>query len=107
MRYIFHSSKFSLVLLRYEPEMEVSRPLHQRQEVGALDSCDSLGRRYEPMENGTLGTFGGRHFTEIQQMPPSYNDDRSSAGRLQWSVLGHEVLTFDDVATWERAVEEF
>ena len=108
LRYIFHSSKFSLVLLRYQPEMEVGHPLHQRQEVDALDSCDSLDRRYEPMKNGTkLGTFGGRHFTEIQQMPPSYDDDRSWAGRLQWSVLGQEVLTFDDVATWERAVEEF
>ena len=86
----------------------MGHPLHQRQEVDALDSCDSLDRRYEPMENGTeLGTFGGRHFTEIQQMPPSYDDDRSWAGRLQWSVLGHEVLAFDDVATWERAVEEF
>jgi hypothetical protein len=82
--------------------MEVGHSLHQRQEVDALDSCGSLDRRDEPMEKGTeLGTFGWRHFTEIQQMPPSLDDDRSCAGRLQRGVLDEEVLTFGDVATWE------
>ena len=47
------------------------------------------------------GTFGWRHFAEIQQMPPSFDDDRSSAGRLQRGVLDEEVFTFDDVVTWE------
>ena len=56
------------------------------------------------MEKGTeLGTFGWRHFTEIQQMPPSFDDDRSCAGRLEGSVLNEEVLTFDDIATWAGA----
>ncbi len=63
--------------------MEVVHSLHQRQEVDALDSCGSLDRRNEPMEKGTeLGTFGWRHLTEIQQMPPSLDDDRSCGGGL-------------------------
>jgi hypothetical protein len=36
-------------------------------------------------------------------MPPSLDDDRSCTGRLEWGVLDEEVLTFDDVATWEGA----
>jgi hypothetical protein len=87
--------------------MEVGRSLHQRQEVDALDFSGSLDRRNEPMEKGTeLGTFGWRHFTEIQQMPPSLDDDRSCAGRLQRRVLDEEVLTFDDVATRAGGVQE-
>ena len=78
------------------------RALHNRQEIDALDPRGSLDRRNEPMENGTeLGTFGWRHFTEIQQMPPSFDDDRPGAGQLQRGVFGEEVLTFDDAATWQ------
>ena len=87
--------------------MEVGYSLHQRQEVDALDSRGSLDRRNEPMENGTeLGAFGGPHLTEIQQMPPSLDDDRSCAGGLQRGVLGEEVLAFYDVATWPGRVQE-
>jgi hypothetical protein len=87
--------------------MEVSRSLHQGQEVDALDSCGGLDRRNEPMENGSeLDTFGWRHFTEIQQMPPSFDDDGSCAGRLQRGVLDEEALAFDDVATGDGGVRE-
>ena len=59
------------------------------------------------MEKGTeLGTFGGRHFAEIQQMPPSLDDNRSCAELLQRGVLDEEVLTSDDVATWDGGVQE-
>jgi hypothetical protein len=103
LREVVHSSKFSLGLLRYEPEMEVGRVLHHRQEVNALDFCGNLDRRNEPMENRTeLGTLGWRHLTEIQQMAPSLDDDGSCAGLLKRGVLGEEVLTFNDVATWAR-----
>src|ERR1700722_9045884 len=106
LREVFDSSKFSLVLLRNEPEMEVGRSLHQRQVVDAFDSGGGLDRRNEPMEEGTeLGAFGWRHFTEIQQMPPSFDDHGSCAGRLQRGVLDEEVLTFDDVATWDGGVQ--
>jgi hypothetical protein len=78
LREVVHPAKFCLGLLRYEPQMEVGGSLHQRQEVDALDSCGSLDRRNEPMEKGTeLGTFGWRHVTEIQEVPPSLDDDRS------------------------------
>jgi hypothetical protein len=87
--------------------MKVGYSLHQRQEVDALDFGGSLDRRNEPMEKGTeLGAFGWRHLTEIQQMPPSHDDDRSRAGRLQWGVLDEEVLTFDDVATRPGGVQK-
>jgi hypothetical protein len=87
--------------------MEVGHSLHQRQEVDALDSRGGLDRRNEPMQKGTeLGTFGWRHFTEIQQMPPSLDDDRSCAGGLQRGVLDEEMLTFDDVATWAGGIQE-
>jgi hypothetical protein len=102
LRQVVHSSKFSVALLGDEPEMEVRRVLHDRQEVDALDSCGGLYRRNEPMEKGPeLGTFGWRHFTEIQKMSSSLNDDRSCAGRHQRGVLDEELLTFDDVATWK------
>lgn len=42
LRQVVHSSKFSLVLLRYEPEVEVGRALHQRQEIDALDPVAAL-----------------------------------------------------------------
>jgi hypothetical protein len=59
------------------------------------------------MEKRTeLGTFGWRHFTEVQQMPSRLDDDRPRAGRLERGVLDEEVLTFDDVASWTRGVQE-
>ena len=59
------------------------------------------------MQKGAqLGTLGWRHFTKIQQMPPGHGDDRSRAGRRQRGVLDEEMLTFDDVATWEGCVQE-
>ena len=104
MRQVGHSSKFCLVLLRYKPEMEVGRSLHQRQVVDALDSSGRLDRRNKPMEKGTeLNTFGWRNFTEIQQMPPSFDDDCPCAGRFQRGVLDEKRLTFDDVASWAGA----
>jgi hypothetical protein len=52
------------------------------------------------MQQGTeLCTFGWRHFTEIQKMPSSLDDDRSGAGLLQWGMLDEEELAFDDVVT--------
>jgi hypothetical protein len=53
LRQIGHSLKFSLVLLRYEPEVEVGRVLHQRQEIDALDPGSSLDRRDEPVQDRT------------------------------------------------------
>jgi hypothetical protein len=41
------------------------------------------------MENGTeIGTLGSRHLTEIQEMAPGLDDDRSCAGLLHGGVLG-------------------
>jgi hypothetical protein len=80
----------------------MGRPLHQSPVVDALDSGCNLDGRNEPMENGAeLGTFDCRHLTEIQQMPPSFHDDRSCAGRLQRGMIDEEVIAFDDVAAWE------
>jgi hypothetical protein len=60
--------------------MEVGRSLHNCEEVDPLDFCGSLVRRNESMEKGAeLSTFGWRHLTEIQQMAPSLDDDRSCA----------------------------
>jgi hypothetical protein len=88
--------------------MEVGHSLHQRQEVDALHSGGGLDRRNESMEKGTeLGNFGWCHFTEIQQMPSGFDDDRSCAGRLQWRVFDKELLFLDDVATCGGRVEEF
>jgi hypothetical protein len=85
--------------------MEVGRALHQGQEVDALNCGGSLDRRDEPMEDRTeLATFGWCHFTEIQIMPPSFNDDRSCAGFLERGVLDEEVLAFDEVATRDGGV---
>ena len=50
------------------------------------------------MEDRTeFGTLGRRHLTEIQEMPPGLDDDRSCTGLLQRGVLGEEVLAFNDV----------
>src|SRR3954469_17199072 len=67
--------------------------LHPRQKIHALDACGSLDRRNEPMEGRTqLGTFGRRHLTEIQKMPPGLDDDRSRPALLQRAVLDEKVL---------------
>jgi hypothetical protein len=59
------------------------------------------------MEDRTeLGTLGWRHLTEIQEMPPGLDDDRSCTGRLQRGVLDQEVLAFDDVAPWNGCVQQ-
>lgn len=59
------------------------------------------------MEDRTeLGTLGWRHLTEIQEMPPGLDDDRSCTGLLQRGVLDEEVLAFDDVAPRPRSVQE-
>jgi hypothetical protein len=59
------------------------------------------------MEDRTeLGTLGWRHLTEIQEMPPGLDDDRSRAGLLQRCVLYEEMLAFDDVAPWNGGVQE-
>jgi hypothetical protein len=87
--------------------MEVGGSLHGRQVVDALNSCDGLDRRNDPMQERTeLGAFGWRHFTEIQQMPPSLDDDRSSTGLLQRGVFDEEVFIFDDIATRDRGVQK-
>jgi hypothetical protein len=84
--------------------MEVGHFLHQRQ---VIDACGSLDRRDEPMENGTeLGALGERHLTEIQQMPPGLDDDRSCGGLLYRAMLGEEVLTFDDVAPRDGGIQK-
>ena len=83
------------------------RALHNRQQIDALDSRGSLDRRNEPMDDRTeLGKLGRSHLTEIQEMPPGLDDDRSRAGRLQRGVLDQEVLAFDDVAAWNGSVQE-
>jgi hypothetical protein len=53
-----------------------------------------------------LGKLGRSHLTEIQEMPPGLDDDRSCTGRLQRGVLDEEVLSFDDVAPWNGGVKE-
>jgi hypothetical protein len=79
--------------------MEVRRALHNRQEIDALDPRGRLDRRNEPMDDRTeLGKLGRSHLTEIQEMPPGLEDDRSRTRLLQRSVLCEEVLAFDDVA---------
>ena len=79
--------------------MEVGRALHQRQEIDALDPGGALDRRDEPVQDrAELGTLGRRHLTEIQEMPPGFDDYRSCTGFLWRGVLGEEVLAFDDVA---------
>jgi hypothetical protein len=106
LRQVFHSSKRSLVLLGHEPEMEMGHSLHQRQEADALDSWRSLDRRNEPMEKrAELDTFSRRHLTEVQQMPPGFDDDCACARGFQRSALDEEVLIFDDVAPWARRVQ--
>ena len=101
LRQVVHSSKFPLVLPRYEPEMETGARSIQRQEIDALDPRGNLDRRNEPMEARTeLGTLDWRHLTEIEEMPPGLDNDRSRAGRLQRGVLDEEVLVVDDVAPW-------
>jgi len=107
LRQVGRSPKFSNVLLRYEPEMEVGRSLHHRQVVDALDACGSLDRWDEPMEERTeLATFGCCHLTEIQEMPPGFDDHCSCARFLQLRVLDEEVLAFDDVATWDGRAQQ-
>jgi hypothetical protein len=87
--------------------VEVGRALHHGQEVDALDPGDSLDRRNEMVEDRTeFGTLGRCHLTEVQEMPPGLDDDRSCAGLLQRGVLGEEVLAFDDVAPWTGDVQE-
>jgi hypothetical protein len=87
--------------------MEVRRALHNRQEIDALDPRGRLDRRNEPMDDRTeLGKLGRSHLTEIQEMPPGLEDDRSCTGLLQRSVLCEEVLAFDDVAPWTRGIQE-
>jgi len=100
LRNVGRSSKFSHVLLRDEPQMEVGRSLHHGQVVDALDPGGRLDRRNEPMEKGAeIRALGGRHVTEVQQVAPRLNDDRPGAGLLERGVLDQEVLIFDDVAT--------
>jgi hypothetical protein len=87
--------------------VEVGRALHNRQEIDALDPRGRLDRRNEPMGGRTeLGQLGRSHVTEVQEMPPGLEDDRSRAGLLQRGVLGEEVLAFDDVAPWPGDVQE-
>jgi hypothetical protein len=87
--------------------VEVGRALHHGQVIDALNPGGSLDRRNEPMEDRTeLGTLGWRHLTGIQEIPPGLDDDRSRTGLLQRGVLGEEVLAFDDVAPWNRDVQE-
>jgi len=87
--------------------MEVGSPFHHRQEIDALRSGGSLDGWNEPMQKRTqLGTLECRHSTEIQQMPPSLDNDRPWTGFLKWGVLNEEVLTFDYVATRDRRVQE-
>ena len=57
LRQVGHSSKFSFVLLRNKPEMEVGRSLHQRV-VDAFDSRGRLDRRDETMEKRTGSALG-------------------------------------------------
>jgi hypothetical protein len=47
------------------------------------------------------------HLTEIQEMPPRFDDHRSCTGLLQRRVLGEEVLALDDVAARTRDIQEF
>src|ERR1700733_2869714 len=69
--HVGHASKLSHVLLRYEPEVKVGCALHQRKQVDALDSRGSLYRRDEAVDGRTeLRNLGGRHFSEIQEVPP-------------------------------------
>jgi hypothetical protein len=87
--------------------VEVGRALHNRQEIDALDIRGRLDRRNEPMEDrAELGALGWRHITEIQEMPPGLDDDRSCAGLLQRGVLDEEVLAFDDVASGNGDIQE-
>jgi hypothetical protein len=107
LRQVGHSPEFSLVLPRYEPEVEVRRALHHGQVVDALDPRGRLDRRDELVEDRTeFGTLGWRHLTEVQEMPSGLDDDRSGAGLLQRGVLGEEVLAFDDVAPRAGGVQE-
>jgi hypothetical protein len=57
-------------------------------------------------ERAELGGLGRRHLTEIQQMAPSLDDDRSGARRAQRGVLREEVLAGDDVAAWARCIQK-
>jgi len=87
--------------------MEVRRALHNGQEIDALNPCGSLNRRNKPMDDRTeLGKLGRSHLTEIQEMPPGLEDDRSCTGLLQRTVLCEEVFAFDDVAPWTRGIRE-
>src|SRR3984885_6929129 len=107
LRQVGHSPKFSLVLPRYEPEVEVRRALHHGQVVDALDPRGRLDPRNEPVQDRTeFGTLGGRHLPEVQEMPPGLDDDRSGTGLLQRGVLREEALAFDDVAPWTGGVQE-
>jgi hypothetical protein len=107
LRQVVHSSKVSLILLRHEPEVEVGRALHYRQVVDALNPGGRLDRRDEPVQDRTdLGKLGRGHITEIQEMPPGFEDDRSRAGLLQRGMLGEEVLVLDYVAPWTGNVQE-
>ena len=57
-------------------------------------------------DRAELGQLGRSHVTEIQQMPPGLEYDRSPTGLLQWGVLDDEVLGLDDVAAWTGDVQE-
>src|ERR1700689_4270051 len=107
LRQVGGSHELSLVLLRYEPEVEVGRALHHCQVIDALDPGGGLDCRDQPVEDRTeLGTLIWRHVAEIQQMPPGFDNDRSGAGLLQRGVLGEEVLALDDVASRPGDVQE-
>ena len=83
LRKVGHSSKFALVLLGYEPEMEVGCPLHHCQVVDTLNSCSRFDRWNKLTEKKTeIGTFGRRHFAEIQQVPSRFDNERSGVGLL-------------------------
>lgn len=84
--------------------------LHQRQEIDAPDPGGRLDRRNEPMKDRTeFGTLGRRHLTEIQQMPPGLDDDRSRTGRLQRSVLDEVFISsiyWSSGEEWQELGEE-
>jgi hypothetical protein len=56
--------------------------------------------RNEPMDKGSEADNSfWRHVSEVQQVPPRLDDDRSGAGRLQRGVLDEVALIFEDGAT--------
>jgi len=57
-------------------------------------------------DRAEFGTLGWRHLAEIQEVPPSLDDDSSRTGRLQRGVLDEEVLAFDDVAAWNGGIQQ-